>query len=111
MRIGIQIPYPTWAGGPNEDNFNEFVRLRGVLKDHCEREGRDYSAIEKTVLFTFQVRGQKGPRWQTPQQTLDWLRRFRDAGLDQPIVNMPFVDDPRTIEYLAEHVVAAIADW
>ena len=35
-------------------DFNEFVRLSGVLKEHCEREGRDYGAIEKTVLFTFQ---------------------------------------------------------
>ena len=29
----------------------------------------------------------------------------------QPSVNMPFVEDPRTLEYLAEHVVANIADW
>lgn len=99
------------GGIPNEDNFNEFVRLSAVLRDHCDREGRDYNAIEKTVLFTFQVREQEGPRWQTPQQTLDWLRRFRDAGLDQPIVNMPFVDDPRTLEYLAEHIITPIAGW
>lgn len=99
------------GGIPNEDNFNEFVRLSVVLKNHCEREGRDYNDIEKTVLFTFQVREQEGPRWQTPQQTLDWLRRFRDAGLDQPIVNMPFVDDPATLEYLAEHVVSKIEGW
>lgn len=99
------------GGIPNEDNFSEFVRLSAVLKDHCDREGRDYNAIEKTVLFTFQVREQEGPRWQTPQQTLDWLRRFRDAGLDQPIVNMPFVDNPATLEYLAENVITKIESW
>jgi hypothetical protein len=29
----------------------------------------------------------------------------------QPIVNMPFVEDQRMLEYLAEHVVAKIAGW
>jgi hypothetical protein len=29
----------------------------------------------------------------------------------QPIVNMPFVEDPRTLEYPAQHVIAKIADW
>jgi F420-dependent oxidoreductase-like protein len=30
-----------------------------VLREHCEREGRDYDDIEKTVLFNFDV-GEKG---------------------------------------------------
>jgi hypothetical protein len=57
------------------------------------------------------VRDEGNDRWQTPQQTLDWLRRFRDAGLDQPIINTPFVEDPRTLEYLSEKIVAPIAGW
>jgi len=97
------------GGIPNQDNFDTFVRLSAVLKDHCDREGRDYGAIEKTVLFTFMVRDEGNERWQTPQQTLDWLRRFRDAGLDQPIINTPFVDSPHTLEYLAENIIAPIS--
>ena len=99
------------GGIPNQDNFDTFVRLSAVLKDHCDREGRDYDAIEKTVLFTFMVRDEGGGHWQTPQQTLDWLRRFRDAGLDQPIINTPFVDDPRTLEYIGERIAVPIASW
>jgi len=99
------------GGIPGEDNLNDFVRLCAVLKQHCEREGRNYDEIEKTVLFTLMVRDDPEGRWQTPQQTLDWLRRFRDAGLDQPIINMPFVDDARSLEYIAEKIAAPIASW
>ena len=78
---------------------------------HCEREGRNYDDIEKTVLFRLQVRDEPMDRWQTPNETLDWLRRFRDAGLDQPIVNMPFVESPETLEYIGEKIAAPITDW
>jgi F420-dependent oxidoreductase-like protein len=99
------------GGIPNEDNFADFQRLCAILRDHCDREGRRYDDIEKTVLFTFMVRDEAGGRWQTPQQTLDWLRRFRDAGLDQAIINTPNVDDQHTLGYLAENIVAPISSW
>jgi F420-dependent oxidoreductase-like protein len=99
------------GGIPNDDNLADFIRLSGVLKDHCAREGRNYDAIEKTVLFTLMVREDGDGRWATPRHTLDILRKFRDAGLDHAICNMPFVDDPRTLELLAEKVVAPIASW
>jgi alkanesulfonate monooxygenase len=99
------------GGIPNDDNLADFIRLSGVLKEHCAREGRNYDAIEKTVLFTLMVREDGDGRWATPRHTLDILRKFRDAGLDHAICNMPFVDDPRTLELLAEKVVAPIASW
>ncbi len=103
------------GGLPGEESLDAFVRLSGVLKDHCAREGRDYDRIEKTVLLTLMVHDEPdsipGGRWQSPQQTLEWVRRFRDAGMDQPIINTPFVDTPHTLEYLAEKIVAPISSW
>jgi hypothetical protein len=57
------------------------------------------------------VREDGDARWATPQHTLDILRKVRDAGLDHAICNMPFVDDPRTLDGLAEKVVAPMASW
>jgi F420-dependent oxidoreductase-like protein len=37
----------------------DLARKLDVLREHCEREGTDYDAIEKTVLFHFDV-GEKG---------------------------------------------------
>lgn len=99
------------GGRPTDDVLADFVRLCAILKEHCAREGRNYDDIEKSVLFTLMVREDGDERWATPRQTLDMLRKFRDAGLDHAICNMPFVDDPRTLELLAEKVVAPASSW
>jgi alkanesulfonate monooxygenase SsuD/methylene tetrahydromethanopterin reductase-like flavin-dependent oxidoreductase (luciferase family) len=40
----------------------EIPRKLEVLRQHCQTEGRDYDAIEKTCVFAFNV-GQDGPGW------------------------------------------------
>jgi hypothetical protein len=52
-----------------------------------------------------------GRRWKTPAQALDVLRKLRDAGVDQPIFNMPFVENAATLEYVAEKIIAPVASW
>ena len=46
-----------------------------VLRDHCEREGRDYDEIEKTVLFNFDV-GENGERVGQILETLNGLAQL-----------------------------------
>jgi alkanesulfonate monooxygenase SsuD/methylene tetrahydromethanopterin reductase-like flavin-dependent oxidoreductase (luciferase family) len=99
------------AGPPDDNNLADFQRLCGVLRAHCDREGRRYEDIEKTVLFTLWVREEGGGRWRTPAETLEWLRKFRDAGMDQAICNMPAVDDPKMLEMMGEKVIAPTAGW
>ncbi len=76
-----------------------------VLKRHCEREGRSYAQIEKTTLSTLMVRPEGGDRWLTPGQAVEIFGRLREEGIDHPIVNMPNVDRPETLEYVARHVL------
>ena len=52
-----------------------------VLERHCADVGRDSAEITKTVLFT--VRDAK--------EAAEAIRRFRDAGIDGVVVNMPEV--------------------
>jgi alkanesulfonate monooxygenase len=94
---------------PNDDVLAEFKRLSGVLREHCDREGRRYEDIEKTVLLRLMVRDRGEGRWSTPDQIVEWMQRFRDAGMDQAICNMPFVDDPRTLELLGDKVIPRVA--
>jgi F420-dependent oxidoreductase-like protein len=96
-------------GAPfNADGVEEFKRLSGVLHAHCEREGRRYDHIEKTVLTTLMVRVDGGGRWLAPSQAVQQLKEFADAGVDQVIVNMPHVDSPATIELLASTVIPEV---
>jgi F420-dependent oxidoreductase-like protein len=97
------------GGIPSDDNLAEFKRLSSVLREHCDREGRKFDDIEKTVLLTLMVREGGEGRWSTPEQIVEWMGRFREAGMDQAICNMPFVDDPRTLELLGDKVIPAVA--
>jgi F420-dependent oxidoreductase-like protein len=48
-----------------------------VLREHCEREGRDYDDIEKTVAFPFDL-GERGER---VDEILTTLKQFADLGI------------------------------
>jgi F420-dependent oxidoreductase-like protein len=102
-----------WNMGTSFDDNGvaEFERLSAVLREHCEREGRAYEAVEKTTLGTLMMRERGDGRWRTPQQCRETLRKFRDAGVDQVILNTPFVDDPRTLELVADELIGPANGW
>ena len=100
-----------WNMGTSLDvaGVDEFKRLSDVLGSHCEREGRPFAAIERTILTTVMTRAESNERWKSPAQVLDILGRYAAAGVDQVMVNMPFVEDPRTLDFLCEQIVPAVA--
>jgi F420-dependent oxidoreductase-like protein len=91
------------------DGVAEFRRLSSVLREHCGREGRPYEKIEKTVLTTLMTRPEPNQRWKSPAQALELIGQYREAGVDQMIFNMPFVDNPRTLEFIGAEIVPAAA--
>jgi F420-dependent oxidoreductase-like protein len=91
----------------DDDGITEFRRLSGILQERCSRDGRSYADIEKTTLATLWTSRAGGERWLTPQQTVERIERFRDAGVDQVIFNMAGVERPETLELLGEAVVPA----
>ena len=97
--------------GFNDEGLAIATHKLDILKQHCEREGRPYDAIEKTVLATLWLSrdAQAKGAWITPDQALTTLRKFRDAGIDQLIFNMPNVERPETLEMVAEQIIAPAA--
>jgi alkanesulfonate monooxygenase len=77
-----------------------------VLQRHCEREGRDYDDIEKTVIFRFDV-GDDGER---VDETLRELRRLAGLGVQVAHGSVRDVWRVRPLEILGKEVVPAIAD-
>ena len=60
-RAGIS----SWRGSIPEEvgvERGNARRLAGILRDHCEREGRPYDAIEKTTLGTLMMRPEPSDR-------------------------------------------------
>jgi F420-dependent oxidoreductase-like protein len=78
-----------------------------VLREHCERLGTSYDAIEKTATFTFDV----GPNGELVEQTLAQLRELADLGIQVAHGRLDAVHEPQRLEILGEKVVPVVADW
>lgn len=80
-------------------------RLFGILREHCEREGRDYDAIEKTIVTRFDP----GPNAERSSQEVDRLGRFAEIGTRAALGSLVGVEDPRVMEAMATKVIPQLA--
>ncbi|MFD0541665.1 hypothetical protein ACFQY7_55555 [Actinomadura luteofluorescens] len=67
-----------YADACNLFDGDELPRKLEVLKEHCEREGRDYAEIEKTSLTFFTGTPSVGA-------AVDTVGRLAERGIDQVI--------------------------
>jgi F420-dependent oxidoreductase-like protein len=77
-----------------------------VLREHCEREGRDYDEIEKTVGYTFDV-GAKGER---VGQTVEDLRDLHRRGFSVAHGRVTDVWRITPLEIIGREVLPAVAE-
>ena len=75
-----------------------------VLREHCEREGRDYDTIEKTATTGIDLAKGIGP-------LLETLRGLHDLGITVAHVHVPGPDPLGGIELLGSAVIPEIATW
>ena len=77
-----------------------------VLRQHCEVEGRDYNAIEKTCMFAFDV-GEDGSR---VGELLGQLRWLAGMGIQTVLGVIPHVYQIEPLEIIGREVIPAVAD-
>jgi F420-dependent oxidoreductase-like protein len=77
-----------------------------VLREHCEAEGRDYSAIEKTVVFSFDV----GDRGQNVDKVLGQLRWLAGMGIESVVGSVKDVWKIEPLRIMGERVIPAAAE-
>jgi len=78
-----------------------------VLRGHCEREGRDYDDIEKTVMAGLDP-GEKG---ENVDAILQRLQQYAALGISGAHGIVPGVWKLGPLKILGREVVPAIADW
>jgi F420-dependent oxidoreductase-like protein len=76
-----------------------------VLREHCQRQGRDYSDIEKTIYFIFSP----GPNGENAGQIIDQLGQYAEIGVQTAIGALVGVENPSTIEAMARDVIPQAA--
>jgi F420-dependent oxidoreductase-like protein len=93
-----------YADACNLFDSPELARKLDVLREHCAAEGRDYDAIEKTVLVRFDL-GEDGER---VGQTIEHLHELAGLGFEVAHGRLARVGTPRPLELMAERVVPAL---
>jgi len=84
----------------------DFVRQKlEVLRGHCEREGRNYDDIEKTVLYVMNP----GPNGENAGQLLDTLGQFAEAGVQTAIGMVMGAENIKPIEAMGRDVIPQAA--
>ncbi|MGE5596651.1 MAG: LLM class F420-dependent oxidoreductase [Hyphomicrobiales bacterium] len=74
-----------------------------VLREHCEREGRDYDSIFRSVL----LRMDPGANGEKADQLLDTLGRFAEVGVQGVMGALIGVENLKPIEAMGEKVIPA----
>ena len=78
-----------------------------VLRQHCEAEGRDYDAIEKTCAFAFDV-GEDGSK---VGELIEQLRALAAQGIQTTFGVVPHVYRITPLEVIGREVLPAVADF
>ena len=76
-----------------------------ILREHCEREGRDYNAIEKTV-YSIMAPGANG---ENAAQIVDRFGKLSEIGVQGVIGAVVGVDNPTTLEAMGRDVIPQVA--
>jgi F420-dependent oxidoreductase-like protein len=120
----LRRPYPPiMVGGGGEkktlrlvakyaDACNLFARpdvaaKLDILREHCEREGRNYDEIVKTCYYSYDV----GPKGERVDAVLADLRQLADLGFQAAIGAIPDVYDLAQLEIMAREVIPAVTAW
>ncbi|MGG8409820.1 LLM class flavin-dependent oxidoreductase, partial [Streptomyces sp. 12297] len=77
-----------------------------VLRGHCETEGRDYDAIEKTIILPVDLVGDGAKA----DELSGMLRGLAGLGVRTAIGIIAGPDPLRQVELLGEKVIPAVAD-
>jgi F420-dependent oxidoreductase-like protein len=84
---------------------SEVRRKLDILRQHCEREGRDYDDIEKTIITVMNV----GPDGSQAGQLIEQLGRFSEVGVQAAIGALIGVENIKPIEIMGRDVIPQAA--
>ena len=91
-----------WNGFPGPDLAHKLE----VLREHCDREGTDYDAIEKTCYYLYDL----GPNGEKVEDSIEQLRRLHALGFSVVIGGVAGGHpSPRILERIGRDLVPVAA--
>jgi F420-dependent oxidoreductase-like protein len=93
-----------YAGACNLFPGPDVARKLDVLRQHCQREGRDYDKIEKTATMSLDPSTD-------PAATLVRLRELHEVGFAAAYVMIPGTQLETMIDVLGADIIPEISSW
>jgi hypothetical protein len=94
-----------YADACNIFDSPELAHKLDVLREHCDRQGRDYCEIEKTVQTRFDL-GAHGDR---VEQTIEHLHELSELGIQVAHGTLVDAGSLQPLKQMAERVIPAVA--
>ena len=96
-----------YADACNIFDSPELAHKLDVLREHCTREGRDYTQIEKTAQTRFDL----GERGEKVNQTIEHLHELAELGIQVAHGTLVGAGSLHPLELMAEQVIPAVAKF
>ena len=80
-----------------------------VLREHCQRLGRNYDEIERSTLQSVDPSVEAGRGRESPAAIVDRFGELADAGAQHVIVGVRGVDDTNRLELIGREVIPQLA--
>jgi len=78
-----------------------------ILREHCDRIGRDYEAIEKTTIGTIEL----GAGKLSAADVIGRCKALAAVGVQHAIFNMPNVHESAPLEVFGREIIPAVAGF
>ena len=106
LQLGTPLKeYALWLRERYQNREEDLTRKLNVLKEHCDKVGRSYDDIERTVLGTIKL----APEAMNPTEVVELCQELAEIGIQHIIFNMPNVHEIEPIKTIGQEVIPQVA--
>jgi len=98
--------YASWLRERYQNRKEDLTRKLDKLKEHCNKVGRSYDDIERTVLGTIKLT----PDAMSAEELVEICRELAEMGFQHVIFNMPNVHEIKPVKIIGQEVIPQVAD-
>ena len=107
LHLGTPLKeYPLWMRERYQKREEDLTRKLDKLKMYCNKAGRSYDDIERTVLGTIKL----APNAMSSTEVVELCQELAEIGFQHVIFNMPNVHEIEPIEIIGREVTPQVAD-
>jgi F420-dependent oxidoreductase-like protein len=106
FQLGTSLPgYPDWYMEIYRQRAEILPHKLTVLREHCQRVGRSYDDIERTVLGSIKL----APGVMSVNEVIEVCHELAEMGFEQVIYNMPNTHEIKPVEIIAQEIIPRVS--